>query len=628
MTLISQNFTVDASSNLIFDILRNKIYSDPVKSIVQEIISNARDANREAGNNHPVKVLCNGQKFSVKDNGLGISPDRMEKVFLQYLVSSKTSDNHQTGGFGLGAKTPFAYTDSFEIVTVNNGIKYQYLASIGGESNGGEVLLVSSEPTTESSGTEIVVPLNSSDHAKFNHNMTRFMEYFNTPIEYTYYGVKIDYPGIKIIDSVQLPGYRVTTFVVLDGIYYPLDRNKITSLMMNDQRYQKYGRDKEFILSFGSRELDVSVNREAIRFSDTTNEAIRKKISDFFYQMEETAKEIIPNLVEKDYINNYKKIPKESLYCFQVMKLNDFYLDKVYCIDIDVNSTPRSVGFGIMESCDYINTVLQKNKAEIFTLDQKAEDLSTKEIKKYIKSKSNLDRIFITKISGYPVTSSAFKVKEIDKKSRALFFKADQYGSWRRVSYNDIDTSKKSLLLKQCDHSTDYIAALACSDVHVYALKDQEMIDRFADESWVSFDHHKELVSLAEKYDQEYADFVFMQAEEKHRYSSINNYSYNLDRNLNILKQYIVKYPDTMADGILALAARRNVSYNNRTVLFKVLAKQQIEPKAVSNLLSYADINKLASTVEQYLKEKIPLFCYIDFNRVPNQNYEDIIRHL
>ena len=64
--------------------------------------------------------------YRIKDFGPGISPDRMSNIFIQYTASTKRDDNVQTGGFGLGAKTPFAYSNSFVIVTVMNGIKYQY----------------------------------------------------------------------------------------------------------------------------------------------------------------------------------------------------------------------------------------------------------------------------------------------------------------------------------------------------------------------------------------------------------------------------------------------------------------------------------------------------------------------
>src|SRR3989338_8230683 len=88
----------------LFEILRNKLYSDKIGSICREIACNARDAHREADkSNEPIEIhfssLVN-PTFKVKDFGVGISPDRLENIFIKYASSTKKNDNSQTGGFG------------------------------------------------------------------------------------------------------------------------------------------------------------------------------------------------------------------------------------------------------------------------------------------------------------------------------------------------------------------------------------------------------------------------------------------------------------------------------------------------------------------------------------------------
>ena len=632
MSLISQNFTVDASSNLIFDILRSKIYSDPIKAIIQEIISNARDANREINNLKPLEVICNYQKFSVKDYGPGISPDRMSNVFLQYLATTKKADTNQTGGFGLGAKTPFAYTDSFEIITINNGIKYQYLASIGGESNGGDVILISSEQSSDCSGTEIVIPLNSSDHSKFHNLMLKFVSHFNYPIKYNYYNTITNYSGVNTSDTMFLSAYGKCSYLVLDGIYYSLDRQKLQSLLSNDDRYKKYGVNKDFILSFGSRELDVSVNRESIRYSELTNEALRKKVSDMLFKMEETVNSIIPNLVVKDYINNSLKIPQEYTSYFEMMGLTNYYQSTISSITISSESTAKSTNyFGYSEKIDDLIYHIKNNTGEVFTLDQALVDLSVKNIKKYIKSKPGLNFVFITKLDGYPVTSTSFDPTKIsDKKSKALFFKADQYGNWNRISLSQIDTSKKSLLLKHGEHFSDYISALASTGIDVYSLKDSEMINRFKDEDWVSTDHRTVLLEAAEKYDSEFADYLFILKDQTtYKYTSKPNSYYNVDRNLKFLELYSKKYPSKESEEILQAASLKNYPDIKHESLFKVLIREKITPKAISKILSNPEQILLASKVEAHLLKQVPLFKYFDLNRLKTyNNFDEIIQHL
>jgi len=139
-------------NGFIFDLLRSKIYSDPIGSICREVTCNARDSMREAGKaNIPIEITLPtylSPMLHIKDNGVGISPDRMENIFVKYASSTKRNDNTQTGAFGIGAKTPFAYSDTFSIVTNFNSIKYTYSAFID-ETKVGKIALIDKIPTDD-----------------------------------------------------------------------------------------------------------------------------------------------------------------------------------------------------------------------------------------------------------------------------------------------------------------------------------------------------------------------------------------------------------------------------------------------------------------------------------------------
>jgi DNA topoisomerase VI subunit B len=158
---------------LIIEILRSKMYSDPIATICQEIASNARDANREIGKkNKPIKISISDSLFRqseqdliIEDDGPGISPERMTEIFVYYGASTKRDTNTQTGGYGLGCKTPFAYADTFSVVTRCDGTKYTYQAVI--ENNrSGKVFLTHTETTTECNGTAIIIPIKTLAGAK------------------------------------------------------------------------------------------------------------------------------------------------------------------------------------------------------------------------------------------------------------------------------------------------------------------------------------------------------------------------------------------------------------------------------------------------------------------------------
>ena len=112
-----------ADMAMILSILRKYMYSEPISTIIQEVSSNARDANREVEKRDtPIKItlpnVINNFTLKIEDDGPGVTPQRMTGVFLKYGASTKREDNKQTGGFGFGAKTPFAYGDSFTIITI------------------------------------------------------------------------------------------------------------------------------------------------------------------------------------------------------------------------------------------------------------------------------------------------------------------------------------------------------------------------------------------------------------------------------------------------------------------------------------------------------------------------------
>lgn len=74
---------------LVLEILRSKLYRNPIAAICREVASNARDANREAENTAPIEISIDDGLFSAgdltisfKDVGPGISPERMADVFV------------------------------------------------------------------------------------------------------------------------------------------------------------------------------------------------------------------------------------------------------------------------------------------------------------------------------------------------------------------------------------------------------------------------------------------------------------------------------------------------------------------------------------------------------------------
>jgi len=273
---------------MIFDILRNKLYSNPIAAICREISCNARDTMRAVGRaDEPIHIhLPNSLEpfYTVKDFGEGISPDRMEHVFIKYAASTKRDDNIQLGAYGIGAKTPFSYTSSFNIITVFKGQKYHYCAFID-ETKVGKMALMSSEATTDPNGTEIIVPVKTVDFGAFVRETANSTNHWN--LKPKFFGGNVNYDQAttllsgenwKVVENDRSNGSYYASKeikIILDGIQYTLDNSFFKSCpspKIIDQL------SSSLYLYFGIGDISLSANRETIYFDKATQNKIFEKI--------------------------------------------------------------------------------------------------------------------------------------------------------------------------------------------------------------------------------------------------------------------------------------------------------------------------------------------------------------
>lgn len=153
-----------------YDILSNALYSNKPLAVVREYLCNANDAHIVSGRTHiPIEVLLDDDKMIIRDYGYGIPHDQVHEIFCVYGKSTKQSDGRQTGGFGLGSKSGFAYSDHFTVTNHHQGTKVVHAISRGSALTNGEPdrRVIVEVPTTEE-GLEVQIPLRSTfDREKF-----------------------------------------------------------------------------------------------------------------------------------------------------------------------------------------------------------------------------------------------------------------------------------------------------------------------------------------------------------------------------------------------------------------------------------------------------------------------------
>lgn len=321
---LEEQFFSIQDQGMIFDILRNKMYSNPILAICREISCNARDAHREVGNEEtPVQIVLPNNlepTYKIRDFGPGISPNRMSNIFIKYTASTKRSDNLQTGGFGLGAKTPFSYSDTFSIVTNVDGTQYNYSCFID-ETKVGKLALLSEAPTNEPNGTTIIIPVKPADFNFFRDYTEQATRHWKVRPEIK--GASVPWKDVKPIlsgnnwligsssHSSSSYNYDRDVKLIIDGVEYPLD---VTTL-------RKYADSKvidsvrgSFYLYFGVGELSLSASREQVYLDDSTQRKISERLS-------EVAKDLKKNASDK--IEQFTDYWKAN--CFYRKELNEMF---------------------------------------------------------------------------------------------------------------------------------------------------------------------------------------------------------------------------------------------------------------------------------------------------------------
>lgn len=294
-TFKSQNFDI-GNKRIVLEILRGKLYSNPIQAICQEYMSNARDAHREIGKNDiPVEVKLPNKldpSFFVRDFGPGISPDRMSNVFIQYGCSTKREDNTQTGAYGIGAKSSFSLLDSFTIISItpenDKLIRREYIAHID-ESGLGQLSCVKEESTSDPQGTTILLYPKESDFHNFPIHVKRAANHWKTkPIilgdpEFFWDEIKLAHTGNNW-EIHEISPLDRSPYALIDEIPYPINMRHIYgpaagTLSTNKLAYIPLR------LIFQIGEIPVTANREEIDYQPQVIAYIKDRLQNVIEEL-------------------------------------------------------------------------------------------------------------------------------------------------------------------------------------------------------------------------------------------------------------------------------------------------------------------------------------------------------
>lgn len=219
-----------------FRVIICDIYSNRIRAFIRELGTNAYEAHQIAKiESRPFEVTLptiGNPNFVIRDFGPGLSDEEITNIYTVVFESTKTGSNELGGCFGLGSKSPFAYTDNFAVTSIKDGKKNFYTVYLNNDGIP-ELSLLHSEDTTEPSGLEVKIGIKNGDFNSVKEevknvyssfltrpiikNQPNFLFYDNVPI--------LTGPDFSVFSNSQY----LSPHVKMGNIVYPIDNNQVKS---------------------------------------------------------------------------------------------------------------------------------------------------------------------------------------------------------------------------------------------------------------------------------------------------------------------------------------------------------------------------------------------------------------
>lgn len=276
-----------------FTVLSNTLYSNKPLAVIREVLCNAWDANIVSDRkDRPVIVSIDEDKLSIKDAGFGIPHDLIHSIYCVYGNSTKENDGNQTGGFGLGSKSPFAYSDHFSVVNCHDGLKTVHAISRGSALTKGKPdrRVMVSVPTTEE-GVEVIIPVKTKVDADLFMAITKDIAAFGE-MNVVLNGKPIEIVPISTAENNMFltnrkpRGSHVKINLRYGNVVYPVQpdeeyRGAYDALLKKVKAIPNRGRndydenDLIIILQAPPNSISVTPSRESLSNTETTINTLR-----------------------------------------------------------------------------------------------------------------------------------------------------------------------------------------------------------------------------------------------------------------------------------------------------------------------------------------------------------------
>lgn len=259
-------------------LLSSNLYSDPEQSFIREIVSNAWDSHVEAGTTD-VPVIVRFRKdgdyrhVTIRDYGVGLSPERFDTVFRNIGSSTKRESNAYIGAFGIGHLSPFACSNSVYVTSYYDGIAYYYIGTKSNNTITYHQLM--EKPTAEKNGVEVTIK-NITNIKPYESALDYIVFFPNVYIDGAETADRINGAKLKRFTNFAAASISIDSKLLLGNVLYPCNKNL---LPYNAQRFLNKISSTGIVIRFEVGEINITPNRESIIYNTETVKKITDRIA-------------------------------------------------------------------------------------------------------------------------------------------------------------------------------------------------------------------------------------------------------------------------------------------------------------------------------------------------------------
>lgn len=587
--------------------LRDKIYSDKILAVVREYICNALDEHKKHNIDRAVEVGIRDEDgsniFFVRDFAKGLSENDIRNVFGMYFRSTKSSNNEQIGGFGIGSKAAHSYTDTFYVKSYHNGVCSLYACALGGGDTGvpvGHILKVSESPTEET-GLEVYLEIKTgSDVASFKEKSQFFVRFCSANIVFDAFYHRTE--PLKPVSQIEKDGFvfrffeRQPDFYVYNDIYAAMGNVVYKSTFSNEVLKSPYLKENLMLfidVPIGAMSLPIS--RENFEYTASNN----RVLANMEHALREIAKEDIDSIKPMSLQELVKDRDNVSLNGknFSVYKKN-IYSD-VYPFIMGISTVGAGADFEKVKGKP-LCAIIKSRKALAYWRD-KFETLANKNGKKYHLvyaeglsgcDMNKINEVFEMRnvkstIFGWPKTTSGkadlsmngvFSVHIMGGSNYYKNLHLDVLQVYNEICKTDASYPQTAISIKEAKENMSKITFDSLKKLNHFTVKQANSTRNCNTTVTRSSTMHKNLVSLG------FLDAESQEYKDKHKQiSELEFEKFKVRQNIDNLKKKFLSID--LADS-LKQRAERNIKFNKKAncVFEKIMGETSIRGKIIRTM--------------------------------------------